>query len=108
MPMLSDDAVKTASAMAYYEGRAEALLPTYDQVTFEDIHRGLLKLLPEAPRASLDVGAGSGRDAACGATGLAPRRHRLETTTRSAGVGAGSEDTQANQRGWAFVRSPSR
>ncbi len=62
--MPSDTDSKTASSMAYYEDRAAALLCSYEQVTFEAVHRDLVPLLPSTPGVALDVGAGSGRDSA--------------------------------------------
>jgi SAM-dependent methyltransferase len=51
-------------AAQYYSEQAEALLDRYERVTFEAIHADLLSHLPARPGAGLDVGAGSGRDAA--------------------------------------------
>lgn len=48
----------------YYAESAERLGRVYENVSFEDVHGALLDLLPEAPARVLDVGAGTGRDAA--------------------------------------------
>lgn len=48
----------------YYAESAERLGRVYESVSFEDVHGALLDLLPEAPARVLDVGAGTGRDAA--------------------------------------------
>jgi protein-L-isoaspartate O-methyltransferase len=47
-----------------YGVRAEVLADQYESVTFEDVHHDILHLLPRFPCRALDVGAGSGRDAA--------------------------------------------
>lgn len=48
----------------HYEQNAHELVKQYESLSFEDVHTGLLDLLPEAGTTILDVGAGSGRDAA--------------------------------------------
>lgn len=48
---------------AGYAETADALAEQYESITFEDIYRPLLDLLPEGGCA-LDIGAGTGRDAA--------------------------------------------
>ncbi|MCX4747631.1 methyltransferase domain-containing protein [Kitasatospora sp. NBC_01287] len=53
-----------AAGTAGYQDEAAALAEQYESVTFEQVHRGLLHLLPSAPARVLDLGAGSGRDAA--------------------------------------------
>ncbi|SCG08174.1 hypothetical protein GA0115255_123563 [Streptomyces sp. Ncost-T6T-2b] len=53
-----------ADSTAGYAEAADALAVQYEQVTFEDVHRDVLHLLPSAPARILDVGAGTGRDAA--------------------------------------------
>jgi SAM-dependent methyltransferase len=47
-----------------YDDEAQALALLYERLRFEDVHGWLLDLLPERPGLVLDVGAGSGRDAA--------------------------------------------
>ena len=47
-----------------YDRVAESLAATYEAQPFEEIHRQVLTLLPEKPVMILEVGAGSGRDAA--------------------------------------------
>ncbi|MFJ6013213.1 class I SAM-dependent methyltransferase [Streptomyces sp. NPDC092952] len=58
---------------AYYAQSAESLAERYESVSFEQVHAALLDLLPEAPARVLDVGAGTGRDAAA----LARLGHRV-------------------------------
>ena len=50
--------------IAWYDANAELASDRYESVTFERIHGWLADLLPKPPAAILDVGAGSGRDAA--------------------------------------------
>ncbi|MFF9395964.1 class I SAM-dependent methyltransferase [Streptomyces griseoluteus] len=52
-----------AGVQPYYAQRAELLGQRYGSVTFEEVHGGVLDLLPPAPAKVLDVGAGTGRDA---------------------------------------------
>lgn len=54
----------TAAAERYYEERSEILLRKYEQVSFEAVHADLLPLIGERTGSALDVGCGSGRDAA--------------------------------------------
>ncbi|MCF0080386.1 class I SAM-dependent methyltransferase [Streptomyces lomondensis] len=53
-----------AGVQAYYAESAERLATVYESVSFESVHEALLDLLPEPPARVLDVGAGTGRDAA--------------------------------------------
>jgi SAM-dependent methyltransferase len=56
-----------------YEENARALADQYESITFADVHRDVLHLFPLPPGRVLDVGAGSGRDAAA----LATRGYRV-------------------------------
>ncbi len=56
-----------------YEEQADSLFETYESVTFEAVHRDIRPLLPAPPARILDIGAGSGRDAAA----LAALGHRV-------------------------------
>jgi len=47
-----------------YGETADRLVAQYESRSFADVHRGLLPLLPAAPARALDIGAGTGRDAA--------------------------------------------
>lgn len=58
---------------AGYAEEADRLAETYESLTFEKAHRRWLDLMPAAPARVLDIGAGTGRDAA----GLARRGHRV-------------------------------
>ncbi|MFE1832869.1 class I SAM-dependent methyltransferase [Streptomyces sviceus] len=55
---------QSTGVQGYYAESAERLGRVYESVSFEDVHGALLDLLPEAPARVLDVGAGTGRDAA--------------------------------------------
>ncbi|MCW8962810.1 MAG: class I SAM-dependent methyltransferase [Gammaproteobacteria bacterium] len=47
-----------------YSEQAETLAEKYESRSFAEIHAGIVDLLPAAPGRILDIGAGSGRDAA--------------------------------------------
>ena len=47
-----------------YDAAAEELAEQYEVLAFEEVHSDVLHLLPPPPGRVLDVGAGSGRDAA--------------------------------------------
>jgi SAM-dependent methyltransferase len=47
-----------------YGETADALVKPYESVSFADVHREILHLIPATPSRVLDVGAGTGRDAA--------------------------------------------
>jgi SAM-dependent methyltransferase len=47
-----------------YAAEAPALLVRYEAITFEEAHAPVLHLMPPAPARVLDVGSGTGRDAA--------------------------------------------
>ncbi|MFJ6724782.1 class I SAM-dependent methyltransferase [Streptomyces sp. NPDC091281] len=53
----------TAGVQPYYAQRAELLGQRYGSVTFEEVHGGVVDLLPPTSAKVLDVGAGTGRDA---------------------------------------------
>ena len=53
-----------ADPIAWYDANADAAAAQYEGVPPERLHDWLADLLPAAPAAALDVGAGSGRDAA--------------------------------------------
>src|SRR5512134_2808357 len=50
--------------IAWYEANAEMISARYESVLMESVHGWLVDLLPSPPALILDVGAGSGRDAA--------------------------------------------
>jgi len=47
-----------------YAEEAEALVKRYESLAFADVHRRVLHLIPTAPCRVLDIGSGTGRDAA--------------------------------------------
>ncbi len=53
-----------------YAEAAETLAAQYESITFAEVHRETLHLVPACPVSVLDIGAGSGRDAAALAAAL--------------------------------------
>src|ERR1700692_3272765 len=47
-----------------YAEEVEALVQQYESLSFSDNHKAILHLIPSEPCRVLDVGAGTGRDAA--------------------------------------------
>jgi protein-L-isoaspartate O-methyltransferase len=47
-----------------YSVEAETLVKQYESIRFADVHRQMLHLIPTSPSRILDIGAGTGRDAA--------------------------------------------
>ncbi|MEV6952516.1 class I SAM-dependent methyltransferase [Streptomyces sp. NPDC051183] len=64
---------KSLASTAGYGDSAAALVEQYESVSFAEVHRDVLHLFPSEPSAILDIGAGSGRDAAA----LAGQGHRV-------------------------------
>ena len=58
------DTFGVRDVIASYDVGAPALVPEYESLSFEEIHASVLDLLPESTGCILDVGAGTGRDAA--------------------------------------------
>src|SRR5215471_7752455 len=56
-----------------YTEEADALTRQYESVRFADVHGPVVHLLPTVPSDVLDIGAGTGRDAAA----LAAMGHRV-------------------------------
>ena len=52
------------NAVRWYDRHADAIAPQYESVEPEALHKWLADLLPQPPAIVLDVGAGTGRDAA--------------------------------------------
>lgn len=63
----------TVPGAAGYGANATLLASQYESITFAEVYRDLLHLFPIQPCAVLDIGAGSGRDAA----ELARRGHQV-------------------------------
>jgi SAM-dependent methyltransferase len=55
---------QSMTSIPFYEQHAARLAGQYESLDFNEVHSGLLDLLPPAGGVVLDVGAGSGRDAA--------------------------------------------
>jgi protein-L-isoaspartate O-methyltransferase len=47
-----------------YAETADRLVEQYESRTFADVHKSILSLIPTTPCRALDIGAGTGRDAA--------------------------------------------
>jgi len=56
--------VSMVSGTEGYADEAEALLKQYESISFADVHKAVLHLIPTKPGRVLDIGAGTGRDAA--------------------------------------------
>ncbi|MFF0393958.1 class I SAM-dependent methyltransferase [Kitasatospora sp. NPDC004615] len=69
----TDPGLRAMDSTAGYADAAEALVEQYESVSFAEVHRETLHLYPAGPAAVLDIGAGSGRDAAA----LAAAGHRV-------------------------------
>ncbi|MFD7881624.1 class I SAM-dependent methyltransferase [Streptomyces bauhiniae] len=65
--------ISPARGTAGYAEKADALAVQYEEVTFDEVHYDVLQLVPAEPGRILDVGAGTGRDAAA----LAARGHSV-------------------------------
>ena len=53
-----------AKAARWYDANVEVMVKNYERFSFEEIHAGLQKHLPNPESLVLDVGSGTGRDAA--------------------------------------------
>ncbi len=54
----------TLKSTAGYADEAPDLLEAYEKIPAEDVHRKVMHLIPKPPARLLDIGAGTGRDAA--------------------------------------------
>ena len=68
----------------WYDANAEIVLGRYEAIPADKVHGWLADLLPAAPATILDVGAGSGRDAAW----LAAKGHDVIAVEPSANMRA--------------------
>jgi SAM-dependent methyltransferase len=75
-------APRPKSDISPYNERAVELATLYESTTFEQVHRGVIDLIPPPPSRVLDVGAGSGRDAAA----LARRGYQVVAVEPSDGL----------------------
>ncbi len=76
---------------AGYAEAADTLAAQYESVRFEDVHRDILHLIPAPPGHALDIGAGTGRDAAA----LARRGFTVTATEPTAELRAHGERLHA-------------
>lgn len=65
--------METMQSTQGYGENAKSLVAQYESITFIDVHRDVMHLFPSSPSRILDVGAGSGRDAAA----LAAKGHSV-------------------------------
>ena len=75
-----------------YGKTADALVEQYESLTFERVHRSILSLLPPPPGRALDVGAGTGRDAAA----LAQRGYTVVAAEPTAEMRANGQHLHAS------------
>ena len=82
---------------------ASDLVPEYERLSFEAVHAPVLDLLPDTAGNVLDVGAGSGRDAAW----FAEKGHNVVAVEPSAGMrGAGEARHESPRIRWIDDRLP--
>ncbi len=79
---IPDERLLALDSTAGYGEAAASLAEQYESVTFDEVHREVLHLFPAEPGTVLDIGAGSGRDAAA----LAARGHRVVAVEPTAGL----------------------
>src|ERR1700722_1360396 len=89
------DGLRLVRGTAGYCESADALAVQYEEVTFDDVHRDVLHLVPAEPGRILDVGAGTGRDAAA----LARRGHSVVAVEPTAELRAHGQRLHA----WAAI-----
>jgi SAM-dependent methyltransferase len=58
------DAPRRVSGTEGYGEAADALVTQYESVSFADLHGDVVRLMPTLPSRVIDIGAGTGRDAA--------------------------------------------
>src|SRR5215470_15580530 len=56
--------MRPRESTAGYAQEADGLVRQYESTRFADVHRSVLHLFPTVPSRFLDIGAGTGRDAA--------------------------------------------
>jgi SAM-dependent methyltransferase len=77
-----------------YAEEASALFEQYESYAFTDIHAPILHLIPDVPRDVLDIGAGTGRDAAA----FAAQGHRVVAVEPIAELRAGAAERHRSSR----------
>ncbi|WP_157538204.1 class I SAM-dependent methyltransferase [Kitasatospora azatica] len=83
----ADQAGDQPAGTVGYAAAADRLVEQYEGVTFEQVHRQVLHLLPPVPARALDLGAGTGRDAAA----LAARGYAVTAAEPTAALRAHGE-----------------
>ena len=91
---VAEDGSSTAVGTAGYAQAADVLAVQYEEVTFDEVHRDVLGLVPVEPGRILDVGAGTGRDAAA----LAARGHTVVAVEPTAELRAHGQRIHAGSR----------
>jgi SAM-dependent methyltransferase len=61
---MADEAARRVSGTEGYAESADLLAEKYESISFADVHRDILHLIPTTSSRVLDIGAGTGRDAA--------------------------------------------
>ena len=97
------DEFRVRDVIAGYDLGAHALAPEYERPPFEDVHAPVLDLLPASAASVLDVGAGTGRDAAW----FASRGHDVVAVEPSAQMRAAGKARHPSPRiRWIDDRLP--
>lgn len=82
--MITQTCAVTGTAVRWYDGNATERAAHYESLSPMTVHAWLLDLLPISPSIAVDVGAGTGRDAAW----LASMGHRVVAVEPSAAMRA--------------------
>lgn len=97
------DTFGVADVVAGYERHGSGLVDDYERLRFEDVHAEILDLLPKTSGRVLDIGAGSGRDAAW----FADRGHEVVAVEPSAAMRDAARDRHSSPRiRWIDDRLP--
>lgn len=91
-----------SQGIEWYDAHAARLAADYERLSFETVHDWLLDRLPERPGLVLDVGAGSGRDAAW----LAGRGHEVVAVEPSHSMLTEARRRHPDARRWLGDRLP--
>lgn len=90
----SPTAHRSTETILSYDERARELADAYETTSFERVHEHILDLIPDRPARILDVGAGSGRDAAW----FAYRGHEVVAVEPSSGMRREALERHADPR----------
>ncbi len=93
-----------SDAIAWYDANAASAAARFEAYEPADLHGWLLNLLPQAPAVIMDVGAGSGRDAAW----LARLGHEVLAVEPSAAMRAEARRMHPEANGADQVRQSGR